>query len=53
MSLHLGIFPSEWKKANISPVYKKNDHQNDNNYRSISLLSCIGIVLERIVFIKF
>ena len=45
-------FPSEWKKANVTPIYKKNDRQNDNNYRPISLLSSIGKLLERIVFIR-
>ena len=52
LSLSQSKFPSQWKKANVSPIYKKNDRQNDTNYRPISLLSCIGKILERIVFIK-
>ena len=36
----------------MSPIYKKNDRQDDNNYRPISLLSSIGKALERLVFIK-
>jgi len=52
LSLSSGKFPSQWKKANVSPIYKKNDRQNDNNYRPISLLSCIGKLLERIVFMR-
>ena len=50
MSLQLGQFPTIWKEANVTPVYKKNDRQDDNNYRPISLLSCLGKLLERIVF---
>ena len=42
----------EWKKANVSPVFKKNDRQDDYKYRPISLLSCIAKLLERIVFMK-
>ena len=52
LSLSSSKFPTDWKKANVSPIYKKNDRQNDSNYRPISLLSCIGKVLERIVFIR-
>ena len=49
-SLNLGIFPSSWKDANVTPVFKKNDKQNKNNYRPISLLPNIGKVFERVVF---
>ncbi len=52
LSLRTGVFPSKWKQANVSPIHKKNDKQDDNNYRPISLLSCVGKLLERIVFIK-
>ena len=40
-----------WKDAHVTPVFKKNDKQNKNNYRPISLLSVLGKVLERHVFI--
>ena len=33
-----GKYPSEWKKANVVPTYKKNDKQLVKNYRPISLL---------------
>ena len=52
MSLQSGKFPTEWKKANVSPVFKKNDRRDDNSYRPISLLSCIAKLLECIVCIS-
>ena len=45
-SLTSGHFPDEWKKANITPIYKKDD---PSNYRPISLLSTVGKVLEKLV----
>ncbi len=48
--MNSGYFPSEWKKANVIPVHKKADKQNKENYRPISLLSCLGKVMERIIY---
>ena len=31
-----GISPSEWKMANVVPVYKTDDKQNVKNYRRFS-----------------
>ena len=36
-ALTTGVFPSEWKKGNIVPCYKKGDKQNIKNYRPVSL----------------
>ena len=49
-SLAKGKFPSIWKQANVTPVFKKNDPSCPSNYRPISLLSAAGKVLEKIVF---
>ena len=50
MSLSLGVVPGDWKKANISPVYKSKDPSLETNYRPISLLSILSKTLERCVF---
>ena len=36
--LKTGQFPSEWKKANVAPVFKKGDKHLAKNYRRIFLL---------------
>ena len=41
-SLLQGYFPSAWKDANLTPIYKKDDKSLPSNYRPISLLSPIG-----------
>ena len=48
--LQTGIFPDQWKKANVTPVHKKNDKQLITNYRPISLLPILAKVYERIIF---
>ena len=45
-----GIFPNQWKEANVTPVHKKKDKQTVSNYRPISLLPLFAKVFERIVF---
>ncbi|MCG7868088.1 MAG: reverse transcriptase family protein [Candidatus Thiodiazotropha taylori] len=48
-SLHLQQFPDPWKDANVTPVYKKDSPTNPSNYRPISLLSCLGKLMERCI----
>ena len=50
MSLQCNWFPETWKLANILPIHKKNEKNIINNYRPISLLSCVSKVMERVVF---
>ena len=49
-SLDQGIFPTSWKDAQVSAIFKQIDRQIKTNYRPISLLSCMSKVLEKIVF---
>ena len=50
--LNTGIFPKQWKKANVTPVHKKDDKQLVKNYRPISLLPIFAKVFEKIMFIN-
>jgi hypothetical protein len=48
--LELGQYPSSWKEAIVTALFKKLNRQIKGNYRPISLLCCISKVFERIVF---
>ena len=45
----MSSFPSEWKLANVTPVFKKDSPGILKNYRPISLISIVGTVMERCV----
>ena len=47
LALSSGRLPQTWKTANISPVFKKGDREQCNNYRPISLLCIVSKVFER------
>jgi hypothetical protein len=51
-SLLQGKVPSAWKRANVTPVFKKGDKSCVENYRPISLLSLVSKVLERCIHKK-
>jgi len=48
-SIDSGIIPSDWKVANVTPVYKKGSKSRVENYRPISLTSQICKIFEMIV----
>ena len=49
-SISEGVFPNLWKLDNVIPIYKKGAKSSVTNYRPVSLLSCCGKLLERIIF---
>ena len=46
-SIRTSIFPGQLKRAEVSPLYKSKDDLNRQNYRPISILSCISKLYER------
>ena len=42
-------FPRSWKIANVTPIHKKGDKSLCTNYRPISLLSCVGKIMEKCI----
>ena len=48
-SLSESKFPAIWKVSQVSPLHKKGPKEFCNNYRPISLLSCIGKVFEKYI----
>ena len=51
ISLSTGCFPTDWKSATVSPVYKeRGSRQVATNYRPFLLLSVLSKRLEKLVF---
>ena len=48
-SLRQGKLPKIWKKANITPLYKKGNKSSPLNYRPVSLTSVICKILEKLI----
>ena len=49
LSLQTGKVVSEWKLANVAPLFKKGDKSNPGNYRPISLTSVVCKLMESIL----
>jgi hypothetical protein len=47
--LEKGCYPEEWCSAIIVPIYKKGDVRDANNYRGVSLLSCISKLFTKVL----
>jgi hypothetical protein len=48
-SLKTGTVPSDWKCADVTPIFKKGSRSDPLNYRPISLTSIPGKIMERII----
>ena len=45
-----GIFPTEWKMANVVPINKQDNKQNVKNYRPVSLLPIFRKIFEHLIY---
>ena len=45
-----GVFPTQWKYANVTPIHKKGNKQFICNYRPISLLPVCSKIFEKFLF---
>ncbi|GAB0207062.1 mitochondrial enolase superfamily member 1 [Grus japonensis] len=48
-SWRTGEVPEDWRKANVTPVFKKSKKEDWGNYRPVSLTSIPGKVMEQLI----
>ena len=48
-SLDTGLVPGDWKRANVTPIFKKGSRAAPGNYRPVSLTSVCCKVMEQIL----
>ena len=45
-----GIYPKKFKRAQVIPIFKSGNHKDVSNYRPISTLNYVNIVIEKLLF---
>jgi hypothetical protein len=48
-SIRCGTFPTAWKEALVTPVFKSGLRSDVKNYRMISVLSCPGKIFDKMM----
>ena len=50
LSLDTGQLPDAWREANVTPLHKSGRKDQQENYRPVSLTSCVCKIMERFVY---
>ena len=50
LSFSYGVVPDDWKTSRLVPLFKSGNREEMDNYRSISLLSVISKIAEKVVY---
>ncbi|KFP24416.1 RNA-directed DNA polymerase from mobile element jockey, partial [Colius striatus] len=48
-SWRTGEVPEDWRKANVTPLFKEGRKDDSGSYRSVSLTSSPGKVMEQLI----
>ena len=48
-SMESGIVPVQWKRSNVTPLFKKGVRDSPDNYRPVSLNSVVGKLMEQMI----
>jgi hypothetical protein len=43
-------YPTSWKIAHVIAIFKKGDKSLPSNYSPISLISCVGKIMECVIY---
>ena len=49
-SLLTGIYPSDWKLAKVTTIFKNGSKSDLNNYRPISVIPAVAKIFEKIIY---
>ena len=49
-SFENGVFPNCFKEANVTPIFKKDDPLDKENYRPVSVLPLLSRVFEKLIY---
>ena len=49
-SISISIFPSDWKIARVTPIFKTGAKQDMENYRPISVISIVSKIMEKLIY---
>ena len=48
-SWRTGEVPEDWRKASVTPIFKKGKKEDPGNYRPVCLTSILGKVMEQLI----